>query len=64
MAEVRLYATVEPIGDAVEIRSSFCEDPRIAELVADVAPDLREAGVVNVRCRALHGAEAWIRPLP
>lgn len=64
MAAVRLYATVEAVGDTIDIRSSFCADDRIAGLVADVAPDLREAGVVNVRCRALHGAEAWIRPLP
>jgi hypothetical protein len=64
MAGVRLYATVEPIGDTVEIRSAYCDDTRIVGLVADVAPELREAGVVNVACRALHGAQAWIRPLP
>ena len=64
MAGVRLYATVEPIGDTIEIRSGFCDDARIAGLIADVAPDLRAAGIVNVTCRALHGAEAWTRPLP
>jgi hypothetical protein len=64
MAGVRLYATVEPIGDTIEIRSASCDDARIAGLIAEVAPDLREAGVVTVTCRALHGAEAWTRPLP
>ena len=64
LARVRLYATVEVIADTVEIWSSFCADPGIPGLVAEVAPDLRDAGVITVRCRALHGAEQWSRPLP
>lgn len=64
MAAVRLYATTEAIGDTVEIRSTFCAEPRVPGIIADVAADLRAAGIVAVRCRALHGAEAWTRPLP
>lgn len=64
MAGVRLYATVEADGELLEIRSSFCDDDRISALLADVAPDLRAAGVADVRCRALGGPEAWTRPLP
>lgn len=64
LARVRLYATVEVIADTLEIRSSFCADPGVPGLVAEVAPDLEAAGVVAVRCRALHGAEQWSRPLP
>lgn len=64
MAGLRLYATVEPIGDTIEIRTAYCADARIAGLVADVTADLRGAGITTVTCRALHGAEAWTRPLP
>ena len=64
MANVRLYATVAAIGDAIEIRSTSCADPGLARPLLEVAPELREAGIVTVRCRALHGAEQWTRPLP
>ncbi len=64
LARVRLYATVEVIADTIEIRSSFCADPGVPGLIAEVAPDLEDAGVITVRCRALHGAEQWSRPLP
>ena len=63
MAGLRLYATVEPIGDTIEIRTAYCADARVAGLLADVTADLRTAGITTVTCRALHGAEAWTRPL-
>ncbi len=64
MAGVRLYATVEAVDEVVEIRTGFCDDPRIGELLGEVAVDLKQAGVVSARCRAPHGAEQWSRPLP
>lgn len=64
LAKIRLYATIEPLGEVVEIRSSFCAEPAMATVLGAVAPDLREAGMASVRCRALHGAEQWARALP
>ncbi|HVV84990.1 MAG TPA: hypothetical protein VHE35_18125 [Kofleriaceae bacterium] len=64
LGNARLFATVEAQDDTVEIRSNFCADPGMPGVIAQVAPDLRESGIVDVTCRALSGVEAWTRPLP
>lgn len=64
LAGERLFATVEAIGDTVEIRSSSCAEPRVGELLSTVTPDLKAAGVVEAHCRTPGGAEGWTRALP
>jgi len=63
LAAARLFGTVEVRGDTVEIRSAACSDGALAAELARYAADLRAGGVTTARCRELHGAEVFARPL-
>lgn len=63
LAGERLYATVQARGEVLDLRSAFCAEARLGELVARHAAELRAAGVVRVRCSEPHGALAFERPL-
>ena len=59
----QLWATVERDGDAVVIRSAFCEDAGLTTHLASATAELRGAGFRTVRCVEQHGSVTFERPL-
>ena len=63
LAADRLWATVEAVGDAVVIRSSFCADTGVGAHVDAAHDQLAGAGFRAVRCLEKAGAPVWQRDL-
>ncbi len=63
LAGERLYATVTVVRGRLEIRSAFCAEGRLGDIVARHAGELRAAGVSEVHCREVHGALVFERGL-
>lgn len=63
LARDRLFATVQAIGDLLDVRSAYCTDPRFSEIAARYLPDLKAAGIARIRCSETHGEQVYERPL-
>ncbi len=63
LAGERLYATIDVEGDLLHVRSAFCAEVRLGEIVARYAGELRSGGVIRVRCSETHGAQVFERAL-
>lgn len=63
LAGERLYSTVDVFGDLLDVRSAFCGEARLGEILARYAAEMRGAGVSRVRCSETHGAQVFERPL-
>jgi hypothetical protein len=64
LAGARLWATVDEVGDAIVIRSSFCADAGIAARVDAARDQLAGLGFRAVRCLEKAGTPVWARDLP
>ena len=63
LAAERLYAKTSVSGAIVEVRSSFCDQPRTRALIDQALPALHAQGVTRVACVELHGAVVFVRAL-
>jgi len=59
----RLWSSVQPSGDRVEIRSGSCADPAIGPVIDAARTALRGAGLTRLRCLAQSGAVVFERDL-
>jgi len=59
----RLYATVAAIGEVLDVRSAFCAEARLGEIIARHAAELKAAGVLRVRCSETYGTQVFEREL-
>jgi hypothetical protein len=63
LAGERLFATVQVLGEVLDVRSAFCAEARLAEIITRHAGELRAAGVVRMRCSETYGTQVFERPL-
>lgn len=63
LAAERLFATVDVAGDLLDVRSAFCNEAALGEIIARHAAELRGAGVVRVRCSETYGTQVFERGL-
>jgi hypothetical protein len=63
LAGERLYATVDVAGDRLEVRSAFCGEQRLVDVVMRHAAEMRASGVTQVKCSEAHGALVFERGL-
>jgi len=63
LATERLFAKITVHGTVVELRSEFCAQPRLREIVAKAGPELRTQGVTALYCVELHGARVFTQSL-
>lgn len=63
LATQRLYGRAVLRGTQVELRSSFCAEPSLVQLVDAARAELVAEGVSAVICLEPHGAEVFTRPL-
>jgi hypothetical protein len=59
----QLWATVTEVGDAVELRSSFCADRGMSARIDAIASQLGTLGFTSVRCLEKGGTPVWKRDL-
>ena len=63
LAGERLFATVAVLGELLDVRSAFCADARLGEILGRHAGELKKAGVQRVRCSETYGTQVFERPL-
>lgn len=63
LAGERLFATVTVLGDMLDVRSAFCNEARLGEVIGRHAAELRGAGVTRVRCSETYGTQVFERGL-
>jgi hypothetical protein len=63
LAGERLFATVQVLGEVLDVRSAFCNEARLGEIIGRKAGELRSAGVVRVRCSETYGTQVFERAL-
>jgi hypothetical protein len=63
LAGERLYATVSVRGDVLDVRSAFCDEARLGDVIDRHAAELRGAGVTRVRCSETYGTQVFERRL-
>lgn len=63
LAGERLFATVQVQGDVLDVRSAFCGEARLGEIIGRHASELRAAGVARVRCSETYGTQVFERGL-
>lgn len=59
----RLWGTASVAGTALVVRSGSCDDPAMAPLVAGQTPQLRAAGLTELRCLSQSGGVVFERDL-
>lgn len=59
----RLWSSVRPSGDRVEVRSGSCAEPAMAPTIDAARAALRGAGLTRLRCLAQSGAVVFERDL-
>lgn len=63
LAGERLFATVSVFGEVLDVRSAFCDEARMGEIIARHAVELRGSGVTRVRCSETYGSQVFERAL-
>lgn len=63
LAGERLYATVQVVGEILDVRSAFCNEVRLGEIVGRHAAELKGSGVQRVRCSETYGTQVFERGL-
>ncbi len=63
LAGERLFATVQVQGDVLDVRSAFCGEARLGDIIGRHASELRAAGVTRVRCSETYGTQVFERGL-
>jgi hypothetical protein len=59
----RLWSSVQPSGDRVDVRSGSCAEPAIGPVIDAARAALRGAGLTRLRCLAQSGAVVFERDL-
>jgi hypothetical protein len=59
----RLWATVNVVGDKIDVRSGLCSDPAMGPVLDAAAASLREAGLTRIRCLEQSGRVVTDRDL-
>jgi hypothetical protein len=63
LAGERIFATVQVLGETLDVRSASCGETRLAEIIARHAAELRGGGVLRVRCSETYGTQVFERNL-
>jgi hypothetical protein len=63
LKRARLWSTVGVVGDRLDVRSSSCADPGLAQIVNDARAQLVAAGVRSMRCAEVNGRIVFERGL-
>jgi hypothetical protein len=61
--KARLYSQLSLQGDQLELRSTSCDDPQLAQLLDQVIDRLKQSGLHRVRCLQPHGQVVFSRDL-